>query len=139
MYSVTVRDHFMIAHSFTGEVFGPARRLHGATYVVDLEMRRRQLDADGIVVDIGRAGTVLHEVLAALNFRNLDELSEFAGRNTTTEFLARAIFDRVVARLAAGDLGEGARGLETMRVTLGESHIAWAAYEGPVPRGSSGA
>ena len=108
MFSVTVRDHFMIAHSFTGPVFGPAQRLHGATYVVDLELRRPALDADGIVVDIGRAGVVLHEVLAALNFQNLDDAPEFAGVNTTTEFLAKVIFDRVVARLTAGDLGAGA-------------------------------
>jgi 6-pyruvoyl-tetrahydropterin synthase len=127
----------MIAHSFTGEVFGPAQRLHGATYVVDLEMRRRALDADGVVVDIGRASVVLHEVLAALNFRNLDEVPEFAGHNTTTEFLARVIFDRIAARIGAGDLGEGARGLESMKVTLGESHIAWAGYEGPLPAGAA--
>ena len=135
MFSVTVRDHFMIAHSFTGEVFGPARRLHGATYVVDVEFKRRALDADGVVVDIGRAGIVLHEVLGALNFRNLDEVPEFAGRNTTTEFLAQVIFDRLGARLAAGDLGAGAAGIESMKVTLAESHIAWAAYEAPISRG----
>jgi len=133
MFSVTVRDHFMIAHSFRGEVFGPAQRLHGATYVVDLELRRPALDADGIVVDIGRAAVVLHEVLAALNFQNLDTVAEFAGKNTTTEFLARVIFDRLAARLAAGDLGSGARGIAAMKVTLGESHVAWAAFEGPVP------
>jgi 6-pyruvoyl-tetrahydropterin synthase len=136
MFSVIVRDHFMIAHSFAGEVFGPAQRLHGATYVVDLEFRRPELDADGIVVDIGRAGVVLHDVLGALTFRNLDEAPEFAGKNTTTEFLAKVIFDRVAARLAAGDLGEGAHGIEAMRVTLAESHIAWAAYEAPLPRRS---
>jgi 6-pyruvoyltetrahydropterin/6-carboxytetrahydropterin synthase len=135
MFSVTVRDHFMIAHSFTGAVFGPAQRLHGATYVVDLELRRPSLDADGIVVDIGRAGAVLHGVLAALNFQNLDEAAEFAGVNTTTEFLAKVIFDRVVARLKAGDLGPGAEGIAAMRVTLAESHVAWAAYEAAVPRG----
>jgi 6-pyruvoyl-tetrahydropterin synthase len=134
MFSVTVRDHFMIAHSFAGDVFGPAQRLHGATYVVDLEMRRPELDGDGIVVDIGRAGVVLHEVLAALNFRNLDEVPELSGVNTTTEFLAKVIFDRVVARLRAGDLGAGADGIAAMRVTLAESHVAWAAYEAVVPR-----
>ena len=134
MYTVTVRDHFMIAHSFTGAVFGPAQRLHGATYVVDLEMRRRELDADGVVVDIGRASVVLHEVLAALNFRNLDETPEFTGKNTTTEFLARVIFDRIAARIGAGDLGDAARDLEWMKVTLGESHVAWAAFDGPIPR-----
>jgi 6-pyruvoyl-tetrahydropterin synthase len=133
MFSVTVRDHFMIAHSFTGEVFGPARRLHGATYVVDLEVRRPALDADGVVVDIGRASVVLHEVLAALNFQNLDAVPEFAGKNTTTEFLAHVIFDRVAARIAAGDLGDAARGLTAMKVTLAESHIAWAAFEGALP------
>jgi 6-pyruvoyl-tetrahydropterin synthase len=139
MYAVNVRDHFMIAHSFRGEVFGPAQRLHGATYVVDLELRRESLDVDGIVVDIGLATQVLHEELAALNFRNLDELPQFAGRNTTTEFLARAIFDRIAARIAAGALGPHAMpgpdtpGLTRMRVTLHESHVAWAAYEGALP------
>jgi 6-pyruvoyltetrahydropterin/6-carboxytetrahydropterin synthase len=135
MFSVTVRDHFMIAHSFSGAVFGPAQRLHGATYVVDLELRRPSLDADGIVVDIGRAGVVLHEVLEALNFQNLDETAEFAGVNTTTEFLAKVIFDRVVTRLKAGDLGPGAEGIAALRVTLAESHVAWAAYESAIPRG----
>ncbi|RYY95312.1 MAG: 6-carboxytetrahydropterin synthase [Comamonadaceae bacterium] len=133
MYSVNVRDHFMIAHSFKGEVFGPAQRMHGATYVVDLEMRRAELDADGLVVDIGRAANALHAVLDALNYRNLDEESAFAGRNTSTEFLARVIFDRIAARIAAGDLGPHAHGLGQMKVTLHESHIAWAAYEGTLP------
>ena len=135
MYSVTVRDHFMIAHSFRGEVFGPAQRLHGATYVVDVEFRRPALDGDNIVVDIGRAGTVLRDVLGGLNFRNLDEEPAFAGQNTTTEFLARVIHDRIGAALAAGELGPGASGIQTLRVTLGESHVAWAAYEGPVGQG----
>jgi 6-pyruvoyltetrahydropterin/6-carboxytetrahydropterin synthase len=135
MFSVTVRDHFMIAHSFSGAVFGPAQRLHGATYVVDLELRRPSLDADGIVVDIGRANVVLHEVLEALNFQNLDETAEFAAVNTTTEFLAKVIFDRVVTRLKAGDLGPGAEGIAALRVTLAESHVAWAAYESAIPRG----
>lgn len=139
MYVVNVRDHFMIAHSFRGAVFGPAQRLHGATYVVDLELRREELDVDGVVVDIGLATQVLREELAALNFRNLDELPEFAGRNTTTEFLARAIFDRVATRIAAGAMGphalagSGNAGLKRLRVTLHESHVAWAAYEGPLP------
>jgi 6-pyruvoyltetrahydropterin/6-carboxytetrahydropterin synthase len=133
MYSVNVRDHFMIAHSFQGQVFGPAQRLHGATYVVDLEMRRPELDADGIVVDIGLATQVLHTVLGELNFRNLDEEAAFAGRNTTTEFMARVIFDRVAKRIAAGELGPHAHGLAHMRVTLHESHVAWAAYEGALP------
>lgn len=130
MYSLTVRDHFMIAHSFKGEVFGPAQRLHGATYVVDLEVRRHELDADGLVVDIGLLSTVLNEELARLNYRNLDDEPALSGRNTTTEFLAREIFDRLRARWLAGDMGAGATGLSAMKVTLKESHIAWAAYEG---------
>ncbi|MEJ8853731.1 6-carboxytetrahydropterin synthase [Variovorax robiniae] len=129
MYSVNVRDHFMIAHSFRGEVFGPAQRLHGATYVVDLELRRPELDADGVVVDIGLATEALRNVLGELNFRNLDDESAFTGRNTTTEFMARVIFDRVAARIAAGGLGAHASGLTSMRVCLHESHVAWAAYE----------
>ncbi len=130
MYSVSVRDHFMIAHSFRGDVFGPAQKLHGATYVVDVEFRRAELDPDGIVVDIGRACDVLKATLAALNFRNLDEVPEFAGKNTTTEFLAKMIFDRITAAVRAGSLGPGAFGLDTVKVTLKESHIAWGAYEG---------
>src|SRR5882762_2710519 len=102
MYSVSVRDHIMIAHSFNGEVFGPAQRLHGATYVVDVEFRRRELDRDGIVVDIGRATETLHQLLAGLNFRNLDEDPAFIGKNTTTEFLARVIFDRIVGAINEG-------------------------------------
>lgn len=139
MYAVNVRDHFMIAHSFQGEVFGPAQRMHGATYVVDLELRRVALDSDGIVVDIGLATQVLREVLAELNFRNLDEQPEFAGKNTTTEFLARVIFDRIAARIAAGALGAQAlpgahgAGLKQMRVTLNESHVAWASFESDLP------
>ena len=139
MYSVNVRDHFMIAHSFRGAVFGPAQRMHGATYVVDLELRREALDPDGIVVDIGLATQVLHEELARLNFRNLDELPEFTGQNTTTEFLARVLFDRIAERIAAGAMGPhatargGAPGLSAMRVRLNESHVAWAAYEGALP------
>lgn len=130
MYSLTVRDHIMIAHSFRGEIFGPAQRLHGATYVVDCELKRPALDADGLVVDIGKASAVLGEVLGALNYRNLDDEPDFAGQNTTTEYLARAIFERMAARIAAGDLGPGAAGLSAMRITLGESHVAWASYEG---------
>jgi 6-pyruvoyl-tetrahydropterin synthase len=132
VYSVTVRDHFMIAHSFRGEAFGPAQRLHGATYVVDAEFRRPALDADGLVVDIGRAAAALRAVLDALNYRNLDDEPDFAGRNTTTEFLARAVFDRVRAAIRDGRLGETARGLAGVKVTLHESHAAWAAYEGEV-------
>lgn len=134
MYSVNVRDHFMIAHSFQGAVFGPAQRLHGATYVVDLELRREALDADGIVVDIGLATEVLRTVLGELNFRNLDEESAFAGRNTTTEFMAKVVFDRIAARIAAGELGLHASGLASLKVTLHESHVAWAAYEAPLTR-----
>jgi 6-pyruvoyl-tetrahydropterin synthase len=132
MYSVSVRDHVMIAHSFSGAVFGPAQQLHGATYVVDVEFRRTQLDGDGIVVDIGRALDTLRGILGALNFRNLDEVPEFKGRNTTTEFLARVVFDRVAAAIRSGQLGEQAQGIESVRVSLHESHVAWAAYEGPV-------
>ncbi len=132
MFSLTVRDHIMIAHSFQGEIFGPAQRLHGATYVVDCELRRPELDADGLVVDIGKASAVLCEVLGALNYRNLDDEPDFAGQNTTTEYLAQVIFDRLAARIAAGDLGAGAKGLTAMRITLAESHVAWAAYEGPL-------
>ncbi|MBP7779689.1 MAG: 6-carboxytetrahydropterin synthase [Acidobacteria bacterium] len=130
MYSLTVRDHFMIAHSFRGEVFGPAQKLHGATYVVDVEFRRAELDADGIVVDIGRACDVLKATLGALNFQNLDEMPEFAGKNTTTEFLAKTIFDRITGAARAGKLGPGALGLDTVKVTLAESHIASGGYEG---------
>jgi 6-pyruvoyltetrahydropterin/6-carboxytetrahydropterin synthase len=129
MFTVCVRDHFMIAHSFRGDVFGPAQRLHGATYVVDVEFARPALDADGIVVDIGRATETLREVLAALNYRNLDEMPEFADENTTTEFLAKTVFDRIHAAIRAGTLGQTAHGLARMKVTLHESHAAWAAYE----------
>ncbi|MDP2318485.1 MAG: 6-carboxytetrahydropterin synthase [Acidobacteriota bacterium] len=132
MYYVTVRDHIMIAHSFRGDVFGPAQRLHGATYVVDVEFRRPEVDADGIVVDIGRAGEALKRVLADLNFRNLDDVPEFKGKNTTTEFIARTVFDRMVAAIRRGDLGPGAGAVESLRVTLQESHVASASYEGPV-------
>lgn len=132
MYTVCVRDHFMIAHGLRGETFGPAQRLHGATYVVDLELRRPDLDPDGVVADIGKLGDCLRAVLDQLNYRNLDEMPEFTGRNTTTEFLAREIFDRVAARIEDGQLGPNAAGLASMRVTLRESHVAWAAYEGPL-------
>jgi 6-pyruvoyltetrahydropterin/6-carboxytetrahydropterin synthase len=129
MYTVSVRDHFMIAHSFKGAVFGPAQALHGATYIVDAEFRRRELDVDGIVVDIGRATTVLHEILGGLNYRNLDDDAAFAGRNTTTEVLARTIFDHLVAALRRGELGAGAEAIETLKITLAESHVASAAFE----------
>jgi 6-pyruvoyl-tetrahydropterin synthase len=130
MYSVTVRDHFMIAHSFKGEIFGPAQNLHGATYVVDVEFKRVELDDDGLVVDIGAALQALRVVLAGLNYRNLDEDQAFEGRNTTTEFLARLVFERIAAEIEAGALGEGAHGLTALRVTLHESHIASASYDG---------
>jgi 6-pyruvoyl-tetrahydropterin synthase len=129
LFSVTVRDHMMIAHSFRGEVFGPAQRLHGATFVVDATFRRPDLDADNIVVDIGRAAQQLGEVVGALSYRNLDDDPEFSGVNTSTEFLARLVADRLADRVAAGALGEGARGLTGITVTLHESHIAWASYE----------
>jgi 6-pyruvoyltetrahydropterin/6-carboxytetrahydropterin synthase len=132
MYSVCVRDHFMIAHSFRGAVFGPAQRLHGATFVVDVEFRRRELDADGIVVDIGKAGETLKAVLGSLNFQNLDENLAFKGSNTTTEFLAKVVFDRMVQAIGRGELGPNAGEIESARVTLHESHVAWASYEGPV-------
>jgi 6-pyruvoyl-tetrahydropterin synthase len=129
VFSVTVRDHMMIAHSFRGEVFGPAQRLHGATYVVDATFRRQALDSDNLVLDIGRATEQLRAVLAELSYRNLDEEEEFAGVNTSTEALARVIADRLVSRIEAGDLGEHARGLASLTVTLHESHVAWASYE----------
>jgi len=132
VFSVTVRDHMMIAHSFSGEVFGPAQRLHGATYVVDATFRRGELDADGIVVDIGRATEELHAVLAGLSYRNLDDEPEFAGMNTSTEALARVVADRLAERVRAGALGDGARELEGLVVTLHESHVAWASYERPL-------
>jgi 6-pyruvoyl-tetrahydropterin synthase len=130
MYTVSVRDHFMIAHSFTGEAFGPAQRLHGATYVVDLEFLRPELDENGMVVDIGLATEVLKATLAGFNYRNLDEEPAFEGQNTTTEFLAHEIFERVAAAIARGDLGSAARGVERVRVTLHESHVASASFEG---------
>jgi 6-pyruvoyl-tetrahydropterin synthase len=129
MYSLTVRDHVMVAHSFRGEIFGPAQRLHGATFVVDATFRRPELDADGLVVDIGRATAVLRDVLSALDYRNLDEEPDFAGVNTTTEVLARHVADRLAERLRSGALGEGASGLSGIEVTLRESHVAWASYE----------
>jgi 6-pyruvoyl-tetrahydropterin synthase len=129
VFSVTVRDHMMIAHSFRGEVFGPAQRLHGATYVVDATFRRAALDADNIVVDIGRAADELHAVVGELSYRNLDDETEFAGTNTSTEALAQVIADRLADRIHAGALGEAARALAGIEVTLHESHIAWASYE----------
>ncbi|GAA1405609.1 6-pyruvoyl tetrahydropterin synthase family protein [Catellatospora coxensis] len=132
MFSVTVRDHMMIAHSFRGEVFGPAQRLHGATFVVDATFRRAELDPDDIVVDIAAASQELNAVVGALNLRNLDDDPAFAGVNTTTEKLAQVIADRLAARVHAGAFGENARGLAGITVTLHESHIAWASYERPL-------
>jgi len=132
VFSVTVRDSMMIAHSFHGEVFGPAQRLHGATYVVDASFRRADVDADGVVVDIGRAATALRDVLAELTYRNLDEEPAFAGTNTTTEVLARVVADRLAERIATGELGVRADDLDGLTVTLHESHIAWASYERPL-------
>lgn len=132
MFSVTVRDHIMVAHSFRGEMFGPAQRLHGATFVVDATFHRESLDPDSVVVDIGRATTHLREVLAELDYRNLDEDPAFAGRNTTTEVLAQTVADRLVSGVHAGALGEGARGLSRIGVTLHESHVAWATFERPL-------
>jgi len=129
MYSVTVRDHIMIAHSFRGDVFGPAQKLHGATFVVDVEFRSQELDENGIVIDIGRAAEALRTILTGLNYRNLDEDPSFKGRNTTTEVLARTIFDRIAAARRRGELGAGASALESIRVTLHESHVASASFE----------
>ena len=130
MFRLTVRDHIMVAHSFKGEVFGPAQRLHGATFVVDLELARKDLDANGIVADIGLVGGLLKSVLAPLNYRNLDQLSEFEGSNTTTEVLARAICHRVRDRIRGGALGDEARSaFASLKVTLRESHVAWASFE----------
>jgi 6-pyruvoyltetrahydropterin/6-carboxytetrahydropterin synthase len=131
MYTLTVSDHVMIAHSFVGEIFGPAQRLHGATYAVEMEVRRVELDADGLVCDIGKALDTLKAVLSEINYRNLDDVSAFKGRNTTTEFLAGEIFRRLKTRIASGALGEGTTGaLTAMRITLRESPVAWAAFEG---------
>jgi 6-pyruvoyl-tetrahydropterin synthase len=132
VFSVTVRDHMMIAHTLRGEVFGPAQRLHGATYVVDATFRRADLDADGIVVDIGRAAAALRAVLSELGYRNLDDEPDFAGTNTTTEALAKFVADRLAERVETGDLGASARELDGLVVTLHESHVAWASYERPL-------
>src|SRR5688500_15800081 len=129
MFSITVRDHLMIAHSFRGEVFGPAQRLHGATFLVDATFRRAELDDDNIVVDIGLATQERGGVVSELNYRNLDNESDFANTNTSTEFLAKVIAGRLAERVHKGALGEGARGLSGITVTLHESHIAWASYE----------
>jgi 6-pyruvoyl-tetrahydropterin synthase len=134
MFTVGIRDHVMIAHSFAGELFGPAQRLHGATYVVDVELRRPELDPSGVVVDIGRATEALRATLAPLAFRNLDDLPELRGHNTTTEFLARHIWQRLAEAAQAGALGPGSTEITAIKVTLHESHVAWAAYEAELPR-----
>ena len=130
MFSLTVRDHMMIAHSFNGDIFGPAQGLHGATYVVDVSFEREALDRDDLIVDIVLASEVLSSVIAEFNMKNLDDIEEFAGRNTTTEFMAMTVFDRLAAAIRQGRLGETGKGLCSIKVTLGESHIAWASYHG---------
>ncbi len=132
MFAVEVRDHIMIAHSFDGEVFGPAQRLHGATFVVDAAFFTRELDVAGLVVDIGKATAILREVLEPLNYRNLDDVTQFKAQNTTTEFLAKHVFDRLAERVKKDELGRVAKDIAMIRVTLSESHIARAWYEGPV-------
>lgn len=132
MFTLTVRDHFMIAHSFNGEIFGPAQQLHGATYVVDATFMRPGLDDDDLIVDIGLASEVLGEILAEFNFKNLDDIEEFSGRNTTTEFMAHVIFKRLSAAVRSGRLGPAAEGLTRMKVELGESHVAKAGFEGDI-------
>jgi 6-pyruvoyltetrahydropterin/6-carboxytetrahydropterin synthase len=133
MFALTVRDHIMVAHSFRGAVFGPAQKLHGATFIVDLELARSELDADGIVTDIGALTSLLREVLTPLNYKNLDEIPEFSGKNTTTEFLCREIYQRVRGRIVEGALGkESPRVFQSLKISLGESHVAWASFAGPV-------
>jgi 6-pyruvoyl-tetrahydropterin synthase len=129
VFSVTVRDHMMVAHSLEGDVFGPAQRLHGATYVVDATFRGQRLDVDGVLVDIGRAAAELHRVVEGLTYRNLDDETAFRGVNTTTEALAKVVADRLAEAVSAGSLGAAARDLTTIAVTLHESHVAWASYE----------
>lgn len=132
MFAVEVRDHVMIAHGFKGEVFGPAQRLHGATFVIDAAFFTKELDGNGLVVDIGRATAILRETLEPLNYRNLDELPQFKGQNTTTEFLAKYLFDRLVERVVKGELGRPVQEVTSVRVTISESHVARAWYEGPI-------
>ncbi len=132
MYSITVSQHFMVAHSLVGAVFGPAQQLHGATYVVEAELRRDSLDADVIVCDIGRALDLLKAVLGEFDYRNLDELAEFRGRNTTTEFLAGEIHHRLARRVREGAFGPSAAAIRSLRVVLRETPVAWAAYDAPL-------
>lgn len=136
MYSLTVRDHMMIAHSFRGEIFGPAQKLHGATYVVDVTFERPELDRDDLIVDIGLASATLKQILEAFNMQNLDDIEAFRGRNTTTEFMARQVFDAMADAIREGRLGKTGNGLTAMKVTLGESHIAWASYYGALQNGA---
>ena len=130
MYRLCVRDHFMIAHSFNGEIFGPAQRTHGATYVVDVVFQRPELDEDGLVIDIGLASETVKAVLSDYNFSNLDEVAEFKGKNTTTEFMAKVIFDQLAKAIGKGKMGTTAQGITHMEIKLHESHVAWASYEG---------
>lgn len=130
MFSLTIRDHVMIAHSFSGDIFGPAQKLHGATYLVDVTFKRERLDDDDLVVDIGLASETLARVLGEINMQNLDEIEAFRGRNTTTEFMAKVVFDRMATAIRAGELGPSGQGIGALNVTLHESHIAWAGYEG---------
>ncbi|HEV8078160.1 MAG TPA: 6-carboxytetrahydropterin synthase [Marinobacter sp.] len=132
MYSLTVRDHIMIAHSFNGEIFGPAQKTHGATYIVDVSFERKALDQDNLIVDIGLASEQLKALLAEFNMKNLDDVEAFKGRNTTTEFMAKVVFERLAAAIRAGQLGESGKGIESLKVTLAESHIAWASYHGDI-------
>ncbi|MBW4933439.1 6-pyruvoyl trahydropterin synthase family protein [Marinobacter sp. F4206] len=132
MFSLTVRDHMMIAHSFNGEIFGPAQKLHGATYVVDVAFEREQLDPDNLVVDIGLASSALKDVLAEFNMQNLDEIEAFEGRNTTTEFMAGVVFGRMAGAIRDGRLGESGKEISSLKVTLSESHIAWASYHAAI-------
>ncbi len=134
MYALEVRDHIMIAQSFKGEFFGPAQRVHGATFVIDVAFFRETLNEYEVVVDIGRAHDALKAAIAPINYRNLDEAPEFAGRQTTTEFLSRYVFDRMAEAARTGDLGPGSEGIVKIRVTLHESHVARAWFEGPVAR-----
>jgi 6-pyruvoyl-tetrahydropterin synthase len=130
MFRLCVRDHFMIAHSFNGEIFGPAQRTHGATYVVDVVFQRAELDEDGLVIDIGLASETVKAVLSGYNFYNLDEVPELAGKNTTTEFMAKVIFDQLARAIGEGRMGSTAQGISHMEIKLHESHVAWASYEG---------
>jgi len=132
MFSLTVRDHMMIAHSFNGEIFGPAQKTHGATYVVDMTFERRELDSDDLIIDIALASEVLKQVLSEFNMKNLDDIEDFRGRNTTTEFMAKKVFDRVATAIHEGRLGETAKAVCALKVTLAESHIAWASYHAEI-------